>query len=337
MGMAGATRRSAAAAEAAQDEKRADKSAESSSQRAPEPQDAGSAAQVEQVGAGDGADAMLSEKQRGKKRALEDEDDAEVGAAQPAAPPLPEEEPPLPDEQPPLPEDEQPPLPEDEPADEQPPLPEDEEQPPLPDGDEHQPPLPEDEEEPASAADGTSAAAPPGTIKKGDWTAIWSQEAQMYYFWNSKTNTTTWENPLAKGGDEAEARESSAAREHEEEQEEGLPEITPDLAYLDPTLARQRSGAAGVPAFTAQFNRRTGRFTGSDAAHLTPDRISDFSRGERQQQAFYDVDSWRAQLEGRARKEAGEGCKPEKVTKKDLERFKAQKEARKKRRLDAWL
>lgn len=159
----------------------------------------------------------------------------------------------------------------------------------------------------------------------------------MYYFWNSKTNTTTWENPLAKGGDEAEARESSAAREHEEEQEEGLPEINPDLAYLDPTLARQRSGAAGVPAFTAQFNRRTGRFTGSDAAHLTPDRISDFSRGERQQQAFYDVDSWRAQLEGRARKETGEGGKPEKVTKKDLERFKAQKEARKKRRLDAWL
>lgn len=63
--------------------------------------------------------------------------------------------------------------------------------------------------------------------------------------------------------------------------------IDPDLAYLDPSLRQQATSA--TPAFQARFNSRTGRFQGDPS--MNPDRVSEFKRGERQQEAFYDTGS----------------------------------------------
>lgn len=40
---------------------------------------------------------------------------------------------------------------------------------------------------------------------------------------------------------------------------------------------------------------------------MTPDRISEYKRGERQQEAYYDTKGWMDSLEGKGLKRSGEG------------------------------
>lgn len=105
---------------------------------------------------------------------------------------------------------------------------------------------------------------------------------------DAKTNETTWSNPRqstsAEAGPSAPTEaEPSDSRAAELPTEGGLPPIDPDLAWLDPAAARR---SAGQVTQTARFNARTGRFQADPA--MNPDRISDFKRGQRQQEAFYD-------------------------------------------------
>ncbi|GAA6064318.1 hypothetical protein JCM10212_006005 [Sporobolomyces blumeae] len=193
------------------------------------------------------------------------------------------------------------------------------------------------------------------------WQAVFSPEANAWYFWNSQTNETTWTNPRAPGPtagqpagparaeqavDTPALPSTSAASSHADPSStasaSSLPPIDPDLAFLDPSLAR--SGSSGSATQTAKFNARTGRFT-VENSHLNPDRISDYQRGQRQQEAYYDVKGWEAQLEGKGIKRPGgpsdeiegEGATRKRPSSKQVEQFRKQKEEKKRKKLTSWL
>lgn len=126
----------------------------------------------------------------------------------PSSPPTAEsgdKDPPLPDEngEPPLAnEDDAPPVLDE---DEAPPLPDEDEEPPLPDEDE-EPPLPDEEEvsdtQPGPGAQG-QAPQPSAWSADGMVAAIWDENAGAYYFWDRRTNKTSWENPQAEPAEPA--------------------------------------------------------------------------------------------------------------------------------------
>ncbi|GAA94917.1 uncharacterized protein L969DRAFT_25759 [Mixia osmundae IAM 14324] len=259
------------------------------------------------------------------------------------------EQPSVTEEAPPLPDEEQPPLPD---GEEEPPLPSEDEQDDGGDEQDDAPPLPdEDEPEPATGAtEGPPVIIPAAT--HGDWTAVWDKQAQAYYFWNKKTQETTWVNPVQVP---AEASTSTATVQStvpaggkltklSYSAEGNVDGIDPDLVYLDPKLAipgRESTGPG--PAFSARFNARTGRFEGDP--EKTPDRVSGIERAKRQNQNFFDYDGWQKafdmkqdiERQKRAAGESSDAPPPKKLTKAQLEKFRERKKQRKEERQKGWL
>lgn len=230
----------------------------------------------------------------------------------------------------------------------------------------------------------TTTATAPST----DWQAIWSAAHGAYYFYNSVTQVTTWTNPLAPSTGAAElsaetpsstsaapstsAITSASASIPSTSTSSSLPAsrplptadqlggIDPELAFLDPSLAYggTKTGGGPVPTFAAKFNARSGRFAGGDARD--PSHISEYERAKRMSEAYFDVDSWKKQVEERenerkraAEEDADGGGKRKRPTKADLvsastqplkfrplicaqERFKEQRKEKKMKKI-AWL
>ncbi|KAG9118961.1 hypothetical protein FRC07_006251 [Ceratobasidium sp. 392] len=207
-------------------------------------------------------------------------------------------------------------------------------------GDDENPPLP-DEPVPAQT----------------EWQAIWAPTHNAYYFYNSRTGETTWVNPLDPSSS---ASTSTVQPQHQTQpetdkpkQDETKPEeeeaprdlsylngIDPDLAYLDPTLAVPPAGAKGpVPTFSARFGARSGKFTAMDGRQ--PEHLSEAARAQRMSSVYFDTAAWEKEIaerdaKAKADEEAGVGDKRKRPTKADIERFKAQKQAKKALR-NAWL
>ncbi|BGP33748.1 hypothetical protein JCM10296v2_005552 [Rhodotorula toruloides] len=191
--------------------------------------------------------------------------------------------------------------------------------------------------------------------RKDAWQAVWSADANAWYFWNAETNETTWQNPrhhsaasavasssnISPTPAEAVATNITAAEETNitaAEEPDRLPGIDPELAWLDPMAARASS--SGGLAQAARFNARTGRFMADPA--LNPDRISDYQRGRRQQEAYYDVAGWEASLASRPPKRQHEYAEDEDGKKKrpsakQVEKFRQAKEEKKRKKLTSWL
>ncbi|BEJ17215.1 hypothetical protein CspHIS471_0606160 [Cutaneotrichosporon sp. HIS471] len=259
-------------------------------------------------------------------------------------PPLPDEQPPLPDEQPPLP-DEAPPLPDEQPPlpDEQPPLPN--EQPPIPVGDDAQPITSlgegedsddEDDDDDEDEEDGAGKGKGKGKEKAHSWQAVWAPANNAYYFWNTDTGEVTWANPVAPPSDapplpnEPPPLPAGPAPPRAG----GLPEIDPGLAHLLP--AEQRDGSTS--AMSAAMAARSGRL-GADS-HYAFAALDEYSRQKRFNEHYFDVDGWEKSKAAEARKrkadkEAGIN-QDRKITKKDMDRFRAKKAEQKERR-QAWL
>lgn len=134
----------------------------------------------------------------------------------------------------------------------------------------------------------------------------------QYYFHNQQSGETTWSNPLQGTEASSSAVASSSTLVSDESSGASSSSITnsggafggidPGLAYLDPKLAARASSS--TPAFQARFNARTGRFQGDPT--MTPDRVGEFKRGERQQEAFYDTALWQESLGGKGLQRGGE-------------------------------
>jgi len=162
---------------------------------------------------------------------------------------------------------------------------------------------------------------------QGDWQAIWSPQHNAYYFFNSRTNETTWTNPLENGASQPSASSSSVqpnsdpSTSHYNAQAAAAAAqgIDSSLAYLDPTLGAGPSNPSGF-SYTARFNARTGTFAKPDARN--PDHVSEYERMKRMSEFYFDVNAWEQDVEQRkAEEEAEGGKKRKKPTKKDLVSF----------------
>jgi hypothetical protein len=170
--------------------------------------------------------------------------------------------------------------------------------------------------------------------------------ANAYYFWNSKTNETTWTNPVMGAAPSAAAAAAASSstsspaaattaapsstaatssRPSVLPTADDLGGIDPDLAYLDPSLSTGASSGGGpsAPTFQARFNARTGRFEKSDAR--TPEHVGEFARYKRQNEFFFDVGSWERQVEEeqakkREAEERGEDAKRKRLSKAQVVR-----------------
>ncbi|KAH8112840.1 hypothetical protein DFH11DRAFT_1728191 [Phellopilus nigrolimitatus] len=190
---------------------------------------------------------------------------------------------------------------------------------------------------PADQSHGPPATQPTATNAhvQGDWQAVWSPPHNMYYFYNMRTNETTWTNPLSNADASASASTSTSVH-YDAAAAAAAQGIDPSLAYLDPSLAAGPSNSAAF-TYTAKFNARTGAFARPDARD--PEHVSEYERMKRMSGFYFDVDEWqkdveRRQEEAEAEEEAGK--KRKKPTKKDLESFKDRKR-QKKLAKTAWL
>jgi len=175
-------------------------------------------------------------------------------------------------------------------------------------------------------------AGPAGALMQGDWQAIWSAPHSAYYFFNSRTQETTWANPLGTGGDAGSSAQGTAGYDA---QAAALAQgIDPALAHLDPSLGAGPSNPAAY-SYSAKFNARTGAFTKPEGRD--PTHVSEFERMKRMSEFYFDYNAWQTDLEQQNAEEAEAGGKrKKKPSKADLEMFKERKK-QKKIAKTAWL
>ena len=202
---------------------------------------------------------------------------------------------------------------------------------------------------PEPTADGASTSAAASAVAStGDWQAIWSPQYNAYYFFNSKTQQTTWENPLQSStpsdpsstpSDPSSSTTTTTttpvdpssstspasapitpapavASLYALQEAAAAQGIDPSLAYLDPSLAGP-SGSAPGGSFVAKFNARTGAFARADAR--APAHLSEYERAKRMSEVYFDVGAWEQEVEQRKQAEEEEGGRKRKrPSKKDL-------------------
>jgi hypothetical protein len=193
-----------------------------------------------------------------------------------------------------------------------------------------------DQDQPEASTSRSQSSQPPETSPQADqtpppnnWQAIFSPHHNAYYFYNTVTHETTWENPLQPGASSVSppaaqndtdpaADQSQATSLHTSTftavQQAALARgIDPSLAYLDPSLLSTVT-PTGANTFTAKFNARTGTFTRNDARD--PSHLSEYERAKRMSEFYFDVAAWENGRESEAKEE--EGKKRKRPTKKDL-------------------
>jgi hypothetical protein len=202
------------------------------------------------------------------------------------------------------------------------------------------------------------------------WVPTWDDESQAYYWWNTVTNETTWENPypdLAQGEDDSEQAYYGedqqdtagyhAAEAYYAETSNPLDAVlnkidTEVRAQLDNTTDTSKPFQSYNELFdrseitpqapmhsydsVAHFNARTGKFTSSkEADRLNPEYMSLESRAKRQMQYYFDVDAYQEQRNRERLEDAAGKKRP--LSKKEVEKFKRQKQEKKEKRKRDWL
>ncbi|KAG0945454.1 hypothetical protein G6F57_003977 [Rhizopus arrhizus] len=179
------------------------------------------------------------------------------------------------------------------------------------------------------------------------WTPVWDDNAKAYYWWNTVTNETTWNdpNPLATGYgheqndsvgssfDPETKRKLEAGEELTEE--EKLRSYTQQSGSNYPSYYPPTQDYSQLYSTQAHFNARTGKFTThEDVARLNPENLSIENRATRQMQFYFDVDAY---TEQRNRQRLLDNGTKRKLTRKEVERFKKKKQEKKNKRAREWL
>lgn len=143
------------------------------------------------------------------------------------------------------------------------------------------------------------------------WKAVFDPKTGSYYFWNLKTNETTWKNPR-------------------------VPEDTSnDPQKLEKRLQEmplERSHPYKEYVFTARFNRFTGKW--QNDPNKIPENFTREAKELRQQSFYFDVEATAAAHDGRSfLKERQQ----RKYTKKEMAQYKKQYKEKKEQRKREWL
>lgn len=203
------------------------------------------------------------------------------------------------------------------------------------------------------------------------WVPTWDEESQAYYWWNTVTNETTWDNPYPDLAQEQTPENGNVEGYYEENQgyyypgyadsypTEGNPldavlnkidtevrtqldntteESRPFQSYNELFDPSEASSQAAMDSYNsvAHFNSRTGKFTSSkEADTYNPDYMSLESRAKRQMQFYFDVDAYQEQIN--RERMANPAGKKRPLSKQEVEKFKRQKQEKKEKRKRDWL
>ncbi|KAH8555056.1 hypothetical protein BGW37DRAFT_436911 [Umbelopsis sp. PMI_123] len=203
------------------------------------------------------------------------------------------------------------------------------------------------------------------------WVPTWDEESQAYYWWNTVTNETTWDNPYPEFAQDQAPEDDNAQGYYEENQGYYYPgyadsyptENNPLDAVLnkidtevrtqldntsdtsrpfrsynelfDPSEATAQASAHSYNS-VAHFNSRTGKFTSSKEADMyNPEYMSLENRAKRQMQFYFDVDAYQEQVN--RERLANPAGKKRPLSKQEVEKFKRQKQEKKEKRKRDWL
>jgi hypothetical protein len=235
-----------------------------------------------------------------------------------------------------------------------------------------------EDEEFNAAEDQNNAEEPNSTGEMADqppeeqsWVPTWDEESQAYYWWNTVTNETTWDNPYPDLAQDQTPEDGNVEGYYEENQgyyypgyadsyptesnplDAVLNKIDTEVrTHLDNTTETSRpfqsyselfdpseaTSQAATDSYNsvAHFNSRTGKFTSSkEVDTYNPDYMSLESRAKRQMQFYFDVDAYQEQIN--RERLANPAGKKRPLTKQEVEKFKRQKHEKKEKRKRDWL
>lgn len=179
------------------------------------------------------------------------------------------------------------------------------------------------------------------------WDALFSEEANGWYFYNRFTHATTWENPRVT--QPSTAAPSQPQLPTEQPAAGGYnPAIHGDYdptAWYAQTAQPEEEDTAPIPSADGgdlvyvsggYFNRASGKFQmdAEDGSGVGAERYSDEAKSQRQMGAFFDVDAAANSHDGRSLKAERSGKKP---SKSELKAFKEKRRAKKEEKRRAWL
>ncbi|KAG5513716.1 hypothetical protein PMAC_000754 [Pneumocystis sp. 'macacae'] len=150
-----------------------------------------------------------------------------------------------------------------------------------------------------------------GSIVADDgWNAVLDSKTQTYYFWNSKTNETTWKNPRIQNNSSE--------------------------MHIDMDMHPKSTSPYSYPykeyVFTARFNRLTGKW--QNDPDKIPENFTADARALRQQSFYFDVEATAAAHDGRSFRAERQ---QKRLTKKELANYKKQNRQKKEQRKREWL
>ncbi|KAG4306113.1 hypothetical protein PORY_000101 [Pneumocystis oryctolagi] len=143
------------------------------------------------------------------------------------------------------------------------------------------------------------------------WNAVLDPKTQSYYFWNSKTNETTWKNPRVSN-DTSESCMSLNTYQKNEVNHSSYP-------YKE-------------YVFTARFNRMSGKW--QNDPNKVPENFTEDARALRQQSFYFDVEATAAAHDGRSFRAERQ---QKRLTKKELANYKKLYRKKKEQRKREWL
>ncbi|KAI1164054.1 hypothetical protein F5B18DRAFT_283890 [Nemania serpens] len=190
----------------------------------------------------------------------------------------------------------------------------------------------------------------PPPAQDDGWECHWDPAHQAWFFHNSITNESTWDNPRVPSQPQVPADANTQLQTPPATAVPPLNERLPAGGYnpaihgdYDPNAWYAKTGqeddepelpvmdTAAAHAAIGSFNRFTGKWQGDDQ---NPDRHTDEAKSRRQMNAFFDVDAAANAHDGRSLKAERSGKKP---TKSELKHFKEKRRAKKEEKRRAWL
>ena len=161
------------------------------------------------------------------------------------------------------------------------------------------------------------------------WTPVFDSNKQDYYYWNKATNETSWKIPVLLDISELSPSDpyfssSSYSSWYYAQNKDQLKLNAPGIGSISET---------GEVAAT--FNVKTGRFqTGSKTDLYTPDpTFANTAKAVRQMNMFFDYNSYQEQRGSELQQEINSGKEKKSFTKKEIARFKAKRQDKKRQRL----